>query len=67
MPASFGYPSGLIVLRVRFSFMYILLFSQDKRVQKKNVKVAFTSEAKVVANALANPEAPQNRSVFSYS
>ncbi|CAM9558541.1 unnamed protein product [Ectocarpus fasciculatus] len=40
---------------------------RDKRVQKKNVKTAFTSEAKVISHALANPEAPQNRSVFSYS
>ncbi|CAM9184724.1 unnamed protein product [Ascophyllum nodosum] len=40
---------------------------RDKRVQKKGVKVAFVAEAKVVKHALANPEAPQNRSVFTYS
>ncbi|CAM9425921.1 unnamed protein product, partial [Hapterophycus canaliculatus] len=40
---------------------------RDKRAQKKSVKVAFTGEAKVISHALANPEAPQNRSVFSYS
>ncbi|CAM9484131.1 unnamed protein product [Laminaria digitata] len=40
---------------------------RNKRVKKKSVKVAFTSEAKVIAHALANPEAPQNRSVFSYT
>ncbi|CBN77126.1 conserved unknown protein [Ectocarpus siliculosus] len=45
----------------------IKLNKRDKRVQKKNVKTAFTSEAKVISHALANPEAPQNRSVFSYS
>eukprot|EP00903_Cladosiphon_okamuranus_P008978 g8589.t1 len=40
---------------------------REKRAQKKSVKVAFTTEAKVISHALANPEAPQNRSVFSYS
>ncbi|CAM9700070.1 unnamed protein product [Discosporangium mesarthrocarpum] len=45
----------------------VKLQKKAKREQKKKVKVAFASEAKVVAHALANPEAPQNRSVFSYS
>lgn len=44
-----------------------LWWLQNKRIQKKDVKQAFSSEAKVVARALANPEATQNRSVFSYS
>lgn len=44
-----------------------LVSHQDKRAQKKSVKMAFTTEAKVISHALANPEAPQNRSVFSYS
>lgn len=41
--------------------------AQTKRLQKKGMKQAFTNERKVVVNALANPEAPQNRSIFSYS
>ena len=64
-------PAWYLLLRLLFHppplDLIYLTSTQEKRVQKKSVKVAFTSEAKVISHALANPEAPQNRSVFSYS